>query len=113
GLRPIDMTGLRPIDMTGLRPQTTEASSSKLGSPPEDNEEKPQDPRYSGIPVIIYIGSENPLESLHHCTVIASTYHRRSSPLGTVTLLGPTRMAYERSIAAVQAVASHLSRALA
>jgi heat-inducible transcriptional repressor len=65
------------------------------------------------IPVIIYIGSENPLESLHHCTVIASTYHRRSAPLGTVTLLGPTRMAYERSIAAVQAVASHLTRALA
>jgi heat-inducible transcriptional repressor len=64
-------------------------------------------------PVIIYIGSENPLESLHHCTVIASTYHRRSAPLGTVTLLGPTRMAYERSIAAVQAVASHLTRALA
>ncbi|MFS8855031.1 heat-inducible transcriptional repressor HrcA [Synechococcus sp. H55.7] len=65
------------------------------------------------IPVIIYIGSENPLESLHHCTVIAATYHRRSAPLGTVTLLGPTRMAYERSIAAVQAVASHLTRSLA
>jgi heat-inducible transcriptional repressor len=28
-------------------------------------------------------------------------------------LLGPTRMAYERSIAAVQTVASHLTRALA
>jgi len=71
-----------------------------------------QDPSHN-VPVIIYIGSENPLESLHHCTVIASVYRRRSAPLGTVTLLGPTRMAYERSIAAVQTVASHLTRALA
>jgi len=82
-----------------------------LPSSTEMDQESGQSARKT--PVIIYIGSENPLESLHHCTVIASTYHRRSAPLGTVTLLGPTRMAYERSIAAVQAVASHLTRALA
>ncbi|MEN9232208.1 MAG: heat-inducible transcriptional repressor HrcA [Thermostichus sp. DG02_5_bins_236] len=109
------MIGLRPMDMTGLQtPKTTQSSvKAKSGSTNEEEGNGEQDPHHPRIPVIIYIGSENPLESLHHCTVIASTYHRRSSPLGTVTLLGPTRMAYEHSIAAVQAVASHLTRALA
>jgi len=101
------MIGLHFAD--GGDPQLAHLPS--LPSPTEMDQESGQyTPR---IPVIIYIGSENPLESLHHCTVIASTYHRRSTPLGTVTLLGPTRMAYERSIGAVQAVASHLTQALA
>ncbi len=109
------MVGLQPLDMTGPYPTQVTAPSfpkAEVATTEEDQEDQ-QDPHPSRIPVIIYIGSENPLESLHHCTVIASTYHRRSAPLGTVTLLGPTRMAYERSIAAVQAVASHLTRALA
>ncbi|MFQ3585353.1 MAG: HrcA family transcriptional regulator, partial [Cyanobacteriota bacterium] len=101
------MIGLPPMGRMAPQPQTT------AGSIDEEEGNGEEDPHHPRIPVIIYIGSENPLESLHHCTVIASTYHRRSSPLGTVTLLGPTRMAYERSIAAVQAVASHLTRALA
>ncbi|MCJ2543860.1 HrcA family transcriptional regulator [Thermostichus vulcanus] len=101
------MIGLPPMGGVTPQPQTT------AGSIDEEEGNREEDPHHPRIPVIIYIGSENPLESLHHCTVIASTYHRRSSPLGTVTLLGPTRMAYERSIAAVQAVASHLTRALA
>lgn len=108
------MVGLWPTDVTGPDPfdgkdETNLSSGNPTAIDPE------QDPSHQArkIPVLIYIGSENPLESLHHCTVIASTYHRRSAPLGTVTLLGPTRMAYERSIAAVQAVASHLTRALA
>lgn len=108
------MVGLRPTDVTGPDPLDgkDETNPSSEDSPAVDPE---QDPSHQArkIPVLIYIGSENPLESLHHCTVIASTYRRRSAPLGTVTLLGPTRMAYERSIAAVQAVASHLTRALA
>ncbi|MGQ9837924.1 MAG: HrcA family transcriptional regulator [Cyanobacteriota bacterium] len=109
------MIGLRPMDITDPQPPKTRQSSFKATSSSnhEEEENEKQDPHHPKIPVIIYIGSENPLESLHHCTVIASIYHRRSSPLGTVTLLGPTRMVYERSIAAVQAVASHLTRALA
>ncbi len=104
--------------MGKMQPQSLHTPVS-FGDEEEEpqNRDQPEDPaenrQHSQIPVVIYIGSENPLQSLHHCTVIASTYQRRSSPLGTVTLLGPTRMAYERSIAAVQAVASHLSRALA
>ncbi|MFS8884666.1 HrcA family transcriptional regulator [Synechococcus sp. H70.2] len=89
------------------------ALSAPLAKKPSSSADPERDPSHNNIPVIIYIGSENPLESLRHCTVIASVYRRRSAPLGTVTLLGPTRMAYERSIAAVQTVASHLTRALA
>lgn len=121
GLWPMDKTGRWPMDTTTTEettedlqsPKTTQSSFEATSSSNEEKGNGEQDPCPSKIPVTIYIGSENPLESLHHCTVITSTYYRRSSPLGTVTLLGPTRMAYERSIAAVQAVASHLTRALA
>jgi heat-inducible transcriptional repressor len=61
----------------------------------------------------VYIGTENPLESIRHCTLISSTYYRGEEPLGSVSLLGPTRMLYEQAIASVQAVASHLSNTLA
>jgi len=92
---------------TASSPDCQISSEATLSAPPSSG-----DPFHT-IPVVIYIGSENPLESLRHCTVITSVYRRRSAPLGTVTVLGPTRMAYERSIAAVQTVASHLTRALA
>ncbi len=95
-------------------PFSSEASLSANSAREKSSSSTPDDQDPSrNVPVIIYIGSENPLQSLHHCTVITSIYRRRSAPLGAVILLGPTRMAYERSIAAVQTVASHLTRALA
>ncbi|MDX2272250.1 MAG: heat-inducible transcriptional repressor HrcA [Cyanobacteriota bacterium] len=63
--------------------------------------------------VVVYIGTENPLEPIRHCTLIGTTYHRGEAPLGSISLLGPTRMLYEQAIASVQALAGYLSNALA
>ncbi len=60
----------------------------------------------------IYIGTENSLESIHHCTLMTSTYHRHDQSVGSISLLGPTRMAYRQSIAAIQAAAAYLSEAM-
>lgn len=66
----------------------------------------------SGRRVSIRIGSENLLEPIRACTLISSTYNRGSSAVGSVGVLGPTRMVYEDTIALVEATADYLSDAL-
>lgn len=65
-----------------------------------------------GKRVTVRIGSENPLEPIQSCTLISSTYHRGSIPVGSVGVLGPTRMVYENAIAVVEAAADYLSEAM-
>lgn len=65
-----------------------------------------------GKRVTVRIGSENPLEPIQSCTLISSTYHRGSMPVGSVGVLGPTRMVYENAIAVVEAAADYLSDAM-
>lgn len=66
----------------------------------------------SGRRVTVRIGSENPLEPMRTCTLISSTYNRGSTAVGSVGVLGPTRMVYEDTIALVEATADYLSDAL-
>jgi heat-inducible transcriptional repressor len=62
--------------------------------------------------VTVRIGAENPLEPIRACTLISSNYRRGSLPLGSVSILGPTRMNYESTIALVEATADYLSEHL-
>lgn len=62
--------------------------------------------------VMVRIGSENPLEPIRGCALISSTYSRGMTPVGSVGVLGPTRMVYENAIAVVEAAADYLSEAL-
>ncbi|OLP16796.1 heat-inducible transcriptional repressor HrcA [Leptolyngbya sp. 'hensonii'] len=62
--------------------------------------------------VSIRIGAENPLEPMRSCALVSTTYRRGSVPVGSVGMLGPTRMAYEQAIATVEAAADYLSEAL-
>lgn len=62
--------------------------------------------------VTIRIGSENTLEPIRGCTLISSIYRRGEVPVGSVGVLGPTRMDYETAIALVEAAADYLSEAL-
>ena len=61
--------------------------------------------------VVVRIGSENTLEPIRTCTLISSNYRRGSIPLGSVGILGPTRMDYEGAVAVVAAAADYLSEA--
>ncbi|MBF2083361.1 heat-inducible transcriptional repressor HrcA [Thermoleptolyngbya sp. C42_A2020_037] len=62
--------------------------------------------------VMIRIGSENPLEPMRGCTLISTTYHRGSVPVGSLGMLGPTRMMYENAIALLETTADYLSDTL-
>jgi heat-inducible transcriptional repressor len=55
------------------------------------------------------IGHEMPSPSLQACSLVAANYGVANRNLGTVSVLGPTRMDYQRVIAAVRATADGLS----
>ena len=54
----------------------------------------------------VVIGGENEDPRLHDWSVILSAYGERSGPVGTVAVLGPTRMDYARTIPRVRYLAS-------
>ncbi len=65
-----------------------------------------------GKRVSVRIGAENPLEPMRTCALVSATYHQGSVPVGSVGILGPTRMLYENAIALVESAADYLSDAL-
>lgn len=60
----------------------------------------------------IWIGAENPLEPMRSCALVTSKYGRAPGPVGSLGVLGPTRMLYENAIAAVEAAANYLTDAV-
>ena len=62
--------------------------------------------------VQIFIGSENELAEMEGCTLIASRYSRGSIPLGTLGVIGPTRLNYSRIIPVVDYTARLVSHIL-
>lgn len=62
--------------------------------------------------VQVYIGSENPFLGDHHCSLVVAHYKRGNQVLGTVGILGPTRMEYSKIIPLVDSTAKKVSRLL-
>ena len=64
----------------------------------------------------VSIGAEHAkdlaFESLLSCSVVVAPYHVDGLPVGTIGVLGPTRMDYPEALAAVNAVSEGLSRRL-
>lgn len=61
----------------------------------------------------VRIGAELPLVELAACSIVAATYDGAGGAEGSLGVLGPSRMDYPQTLAAVQAVASSLEKALA
>ncbi|HMW56894.1 MAG TPA: heat-inducible transcriptional repressor HrcA [Accumulibacter sp.] len=62
--------------------------------------------------VQIFIGGESGLAPLDECSVVTAPYAVDGEVVGTVGVIGPTRMAYERVIPIVEITARLLSSAL-
>jgi heat-inducible transcriptional repressor len=65
-----------------------------------------------GKRVNVWIGSENPLEPMRNCALVTATYSRGNVPVGSIGMLGPTRMVYENAITFVEVAADYLSDTL-
>ena len=61
--------------------------------------------------VSIKIGTENFLEAMQTCTLVSANYYQDDTPIGSVGIIGPTRMLYENAIALVETTADYLSNA--
>jgi heat-inducible transcriptional repressor len=62
--------------------------------------------------VQIFIGGESGIAPLDECSVVTASYEVEGQVVGTVGVVGPTRMAYERVIPIVDVTAKLLSSAL-
>jgi heat-inducible transcriptional repressor len=62
--------------------------------------------------VQIYIGGESGVAPLDECSVITAPYEVNGQVIGTLGVIGPTRMAYERVIPIVDITAKLLSNAM-
>jgi heat-inducible transcriptional repressor len=62
--------------------------------------------------VQVFIGSESGIDSLDECSVVTAPYSANGEVVGTVGVIGPTRMAYERVIPIVDITARLMSSAL-
>jgi heat-inducible transcriptional repressor len=59
----------------------------------------------------IKIGTENFHEAMQTCTLVSANYYQDNTPIGSVGIIGPTRMLYENAIALVETTADYLSDA--
>ncbi len=62
--------------------------------------------------VWIFIGQENQLEQLRLCSLVMTAYRAGEQRCGTIGVIGPTRMRYRSTVAAVRHVAEGLSEAM-
>jgi heat-inducible transcriptional repressor len=60
----------------------------------------------------VSIGSENPRDELRDCSIVVAPYMVEGEVIGTVGVLGPTRMDYRQALAAVEAISDQLGRVL-
>jgi len=66
-----------------------------------------------GSDVQVFIGDENPADELRRFGVVVSTYGVDGQVTGVLGVLGPTRMAYGRSISSVRYMARLMSDLMA
>jgi heat-inducible transcriptional repressor len=68
------------------------------------------EPRNSGVQV--RIGHENPIEAVNDCSIISASYKINGEPVGTIAVLGPTRMDYGKVIGLIDFLAKDFSERL-
>lgn len=63
-----------------------------------------------GVPVQILIGGENPFKQIQHETIMCAKYGLPGDCIGSLTLVGPTRMDYEKNISLIKYTTEELNK---
>jgi heat-inducible transcriptional repressor len=58
--------------------------------------------------VKVNIGVENNMQLINHCTLIRATYSLGDKPIGSIGIIGPTRMDYAKVITLVNYLSKHI-----
>ena len=59
----------------------------------------------------VYIGEETPVESMKDCSVVTATYELRDGAKGTIGIIGPKRMDYEKVVETIKNIKTQLDDA--
>lgn len=58
----------------------------------------------------VYIGEETPMENMKDCSVVTATYELGSGMKGTIGVIGPKRMDYEKVVDALKTMKKQMDR---
>lgn len=61
-----------------------------------------------GTKIQVYIGDETPVQSMKDCSVVTATYELEEGMRGTVGIIGPKRMDYDKVLSTLKALMSQL-----
>lgn len=64
-----------------------------------------------GTGIQVYIGEESPIKSMRDCSVVTATYEIEEGVHGTIGIIGPKRMDYEKVVESLKTVKSQLDKA--
>ena len=62
----------------------------------------------SGTGIQVYIGNETPVQSMKDCSVVTATYELGEGMRGTIGIIGPKRMDYDKVIGTLKTLMSEL-----
>ena len=60
--------------------------------------------------ITVFIGTENDIDGMSDCSVVARSYYIDDRPLGSIGIIGPKRMHYDRVVSLVEWTADALSK---
>lgn len=58
----------------------------------------------------VYIGDESPVQNMHDCSVVTATYDLGDGMKGTIGVIGPKRMDYEKVVDSLKAMKSQMDK---
>ena len=56
----------------------------------------------------VYIGNEAPVESMKDCSVVTATYELQDGMRGTIGIIGPKRMDYDKVVEKLKTIQNQL-----
>lgn len=68
----------------------------------QDNDDKKE--------IQVYIGSETPVQTMKDCSVVTATYEIEEGVTGTIGIIGPKRMDYEKVVETLKTVKTQLDK---
>ena len=71
----------------------------------KDDSDKTEDDNHG---IQVYIGNETPVESMKDCSVVTATYELQDGMKGTIGIIGPKRMDYEKVVDTLKEMQTHL-----
>lgn len=73
-----------------------------------DRENSEQGEEADSHSIQVYIGSETPVEAMKDCSVVTATYELQDGLKGTIGIIGPKRMDYEKVVESLKTIQTQL-----